>query len=390
MNPEEQQTLPHRVVLVTNIPSPYRVPFYVEISSLVDFHVVFDARTEGNRHWEVPTSLPVPHSYARGFSFSLVRRRKDGFPRERRELHLRYGVLEELIRLRPDLVVSQELGFRSLVAKLYCASRGVPLILWQEGTAHTEGWVGLTKRLLRRQLCSRANRVWGNGVQSAMLVHEYAPQVPTDDGMTGVDTNWFTQNVRSLLPRRDALRRARTVRRVCFLFVGQLVERKGLRQMLDAVLLARDFAPLFTLLLAGEGPLREEIVTWCNEHPECDVRLMGHLSLPDLVELYAIADVFVLPSLDDNWALSTLEGAVAGLPQIYSKYNGAFVELMARDVNGELIDPLQAEQFVAALVRFITDPPARLPNEVVDAVASYYSPREFALRAAASIRKVLP
>jgi glycosyltransferase involved in cell wall biosynthesis len=389
MNPEEQQIRPRRVVLLTNIPSPYRVPFFKELSSFLDFHVVFDALTEGNRHWQTPASLPINHSYARGFTVSYTRRRRDGFPQERRELHLRPGILAELIRIKPELVVSQELGFRSLVALMYCAARNVPLILWQEGTAHTEGWVGLPKQFLRRRLCRFANRIWGNGIQSAALVHAYAPQTPTDDGMTGVDTNWFAQGVRALLPERDAMRLERSVRRVCFLCVGQLVERKGVRQLLEAVGRTEQIAQDFTLLLAGEGPLRAEVEAWQRGHPEFDLRILGQLAPEELLKMYAIADVLLLPTLDDNWALATLEGAVAGLPQIFSKYNGAFVELTAYGVAGEVIDPLDLDAFVACLKRFVARPPQRLPDETVDALVLYYSPREFALRAVTSIGKAL-
>jgi glycosyltransferase involved in cell wall biosynthesis len=378
-----------RAVLVTNIPSPYRIPFLEELSSHFDLHVVFDARTEGNRHWHVPESLPIQHSYARGYTFSYTRRRNDGFPPEQRELHLRYGVLTELIRLKPDVVLSQELGFRSGVAMIYCLLRHVPLILWSEGTPHTEGWVGLPKRMLRQLLSRSARRHWVNGVESAELIREYAPNASIDEGMTGVDTCWFASGVRTLLAQRNEMRSERNVRDTCFLFVGQLVNRKGVTQMLGAIATVAGQHTNFTVLLAGEGPLRDEISVWQQNHPDCDVRLMGHQSPEELRKLYAIADVFLLPTLDDNWALATLEGAVAGLPQIFSKYNGATAELTAQGVTGEVVDPLRPEEFAAAMLSFAEDRPARLAREVVDAVVAYYSPREFAGRAALSMKKAL-
>ena len=387
-NGPPSQALP-RVVHLTNIPSPYRLPFMARLASLVDYHVVYDARTEGNRHWQIGDDLPIQHTYARGLTLNYTRRRNDGFPPEKRELHLRYGVLTELVRLKPAVVISQEFGFRTMVALLYCTLWSAPLIIWSEGTAHTEGWVGRPKRLLRRLLATRASRHWVNGVESAALIRTYAPHADIDEGMTGVDTGWFAEGVRALQPQCERLRQAHSVRGTCFLFVGQLVDRKGVLQMLGAVRSAAEQNAKFTVMLAGEGPLREAVAAWQAQNPQIDVRMLGQQSPEQLRELYAIADVFLLPTLDDNWALSTLEGAVAALPQIYSKYNGATAELTAQGIAGVVIDPLQPQQFADAISGFVAIRPARLPDAVVDAAVAFYSPDTFAGRAAASIRKAL-
>jgi glycosyltransferase involved in cell wall biosynthesis len=359
------------------------------LSSLVDYHVVFDAETEGNRHWQIPQNLPIQHTYARGLTLNYTRRRKDGFPPEKRELHLRYGVIHELVRLKPAAVVSQELGFRTLMAWAYCTLWRVPLIIWSEGTPHTEGWVGRPKRILRRLLSTRASRHWVNGVESAELIRTYAPEARIDEGMTGVDTRWFAEGVRALRPRRMQLREAAGVQGTCFLFVGQLVVRKGVPEMLAAIRSASQRSPKFTVMLAGEGPLRESVAAWQQENPEMDVRMLGQQSPEQLRELYAMADVFLLPTLDDNWALATLEGAVAGLPQVYSRYNGATAELTVQGIHGVTVDPLVAEEFAEAIAGFAARSPARLSDGVVDAVVTYYSPERFAERAATSIFKAL-
>jgi glycosyltransferase involved in cell wall biosynthesis len=345
---------PERIVLLTNIPSPYRLPFLREFSTYCNLHVVFDAKNELGRRWTVPDTLPVPHSYARGYTINYLRRRHGRMPAELRQLHLRWGVLTELFRLRPSVVVSLEFGPRSLLSLCYCLITKTPLVLWSEGTPHTEGWVGPVKTYIRRMLTRHAARYWVNGIDSANLIAAYGGEARRiDSGMTGVDTEWFAEKTAERLTQREHLRKEFGVEGPCFIFVGELSERKGLRQLLRALEVTCPSAAGFTFLLAGEGSLRPIIQAWIDAHPECDLRLMGHLEPEALVQAYAIADVFVLPTLDDNWSLATLEAAVAGLPQVFSKFNGASTELMecgALDAHGKVIDPFDEREFAHALL----------------------------------------
>jgi glycosyltransferase involved in cell wall biosynthesis len=374
------------VALLTNIPSPYRLPFLRELSQLHRLHVVFDVRTEVNRHWEVPDDLGFASSFAGGVTFQYMRRRKDQLSPELRELHVRYGVLTELKRLRPDVVVSLEFGPRSLLALLYCKLTGTPLIIWSEGTMHTEGWVGRAKTILRRFLVHHSDRFWVNGAESRDLITHYGGSNDrVDQGMTGVDTEWFADNVLRVLPSRVDHRTELGIGAACFIFVGQLTERKGLPELLAALDVVCKSRTTFTFLLAGEGHLRPQIESWQHAHPECDLRLLGHLPPDTLIKYYAVADIFVLPTLDDNWSLATLEAAVAGLPQVFSRFNGATCELSSSGVTGRTVNPLQTAQFAEVLLEFADHVPERLSQEIIRPLSTYYSPKEFAARAGRSI-----
>ena len=377
-----------RVALLTNIPSPYRIPFFYELSRLCTLHIVFDARTESNRTWHVPEQLPFAHSYARGWAWSYMRRRSDGFPADRRVLHLRWGMLLELLRLRPDVVVANEFGGRSLFALLYCTLRRRPMILWSEGTPHTEGWVGGPKLRVRRLLARRSSRAWVNGADSRLLIEQYGGSAGKCDlGLTGVDTGWFAAEAARLAAERAGIRSEFGIDpgRTVFVVVAQMIGRKGIRQLLGAAEQLGDEANRCTVLLCGDGEERGWVESWAAAHPQLDVRLLGFLPPEQLVRVYAASDVFVLPTLDDNWALATLEGAVVGLPQIFSRYNGATTELMEAGVPGEVIDPLNETRFAEVLRRMCQAPPARPAPELVAALVDYYSPAALARRAYRSI-----
>jgi glycosyltransferase involved in cell wall biosynthesis len=84
------------------------------------------------------------------------------------------------------------------------------------------------------------------------------------------------------------------------LFVGRLVERKGLTYLLDALPLVLAQRPT-RLRIVGKGPLEEELHHHCLQlglHDHVD--FLGFLSKEELASEYAACDIFVLPSIVDS------------------------------------------------------------------------------------------
>ena len=94
----------------------------------------------------------------------------------------------------------------------------------------------------------------------------------------------------------------------------------------------------------------------------------------------------MLPTVDDNWPLATLETLVAGLPQLYSVYNGATSDLCV-DGTGCAFDPLDRFDFVRALRVFASAPPERIPASLIDQFSHHYSAASQAARALQSFEK---
>lgn len=380
--------MPTRIAILTNIPAPYRLGFFQKLAEKCDLRVIFDAPTEPNRAWTIPKDMGFPYVYAGGFTISYLRRRPDGFPADRRYLQLRYGILAELAKARPEVVISAEMGLRTMQALLYCSLRRVPLIVWSEGTPHTEGWVSGRKRAIRRYLVSRSSRFWVNGVESARLIGSYgASERSIDQGLIGIDTRRFSSETRRLLAERERVRFDLAVRGTVFLFVGQLVPRKGIREFLAALDRLAPARGPYSVLLAGDGDEKALIEKWAGDHPQVPLRLLGFLQADALPPIFAAADVFVLPTLDDNWSLVALEAAVAGLPQVFSRYNAAGADLTAHGASGVSIDPYDTAAFTDALESFRERTPDRAAPEVTASLVDYYSPEHCAGRAWDSIQK---
>lgn len=356
------------------------------MAALCDLKVFFDSRSEPNREWEVADNLGFPHAYLPGFSIRHTRRRRDGIPNDRRYWQVRYGIVPALVRFRPEVVISIEFGPRSLQAALYTGLFNIPLILWSEGTPHTEGWQSALRRLIRRTLVKRARGFWTNGVESSELLVSYgAKAAALQDGMIGVNTTRLGASVRRHLSERETIRAELGLSGIVFLFSGQLVPRKGVRELLSALLPLSERAHEFSVAFLGDGIQRQLIEQWSAIHPRFRIVGLGFRQPHEVPRIYAASDVFVMPTLDDNWSLVALEAAIAGLPQIFSRFNGATADLLRKYAAGVVVDPLDAEQFLRAINEFLDRKAERVADHVTASLIDYYGPEACAARALKSI-----
>jgi glycosyltransferase involved in cell wall biosynthesis len=100
-------------------------------------------------------------------------------------------------------------------------------------------------------------------------------------------------------------------------FVGQMVQRKGLEYLLKAWRRLR--LPNAELVLAGRGHVDKPLLAAFESEFKC----LGELSDADLQELYSTSDLFCMPSLVEGFGLVYLEALACGLPVIATPNTGA-------------------------------------------------------------------
>jgi len=139
-------------------------------------------------------------------------------------------------------------------------------------------------------------------------------------------------------------------------FVGQLIERKGLHDLMRAWTMidgsARPDRPL--LRLAGEGPLREEILAWRDTLVRpMDVELRGFVE--DVETFHQGLNMLVMPSVTEGFGLAAAEAAACGVPVIASN-TSSLPEIVRHEVTGLLV-PLGDPAALAGAMRKLLDDP---------------------------------
>ena len=82
------------------------------------------------------------------------------------------------------------------------------------------------------------------------------------------------------------------------------------------------------------------------------IKLLGRVNYTEIYKYYAIADVFINPTIEDNWSLVVPEAMACGLPVTTSIYNGCHIELVHKGENGITFDTYREETLIAALDYF--------------------------------------
>ena len=130
------------------------------------------------------------------------------------------------------------------------------------------------------------------------------------------------------------------------LFLGQVNVRKGVLELLEAARLVENEPVEFLLVGGAADGLR------LGEVPQ-SVRVAGAVERGEAEQWYREADVFVLPTHSDGFALTQLEAQSHGLPVVASRHCGQVVK---DGVNGLLLPKVSANALAQALRDLVTNP----------------------------------
>ncbi len=135
------------------------------------------------------------------------------------------------------------------------------------------------------------------------------------------------------------------------LFVGRLNIQKNVGQLLDAL---KGVSEHFETHIVGDGELRTALETKAKQHGLQDVHFMGRKDGSELRDLYAKADIFVLPSEREGMPLVLLEAMAMALPVIGTDVTG-IRDLVEDKENGFLVPLGNAVAFQEALLKLAAD-----------------------------------
>ena len=147
------------------------------------------------------------------------------------------------------------------------------------------------------------------------------------------------------------------------LFLGQVNLRKGVARLLQAAQTLRDEPVEFWIV----GPV--QIANAETAANNSRVKWFGPVTRKETAEKYRAADVFILPTLSDGFAITQLEAQAYSLPTISSKCCGGVVE---NGRNGIILEEPSAACIAAAIRDCVAD-----PNRLQTLAAASYVQNEF-------------
>jgi len=207
----------------------------------------------------------------------------------------------------------------------------------------------------------------------------------------GVDTDRFGSGT------RNRLRAGLDSNELVILYVGRLVEKKGVDDLIRAYAsLTGDLREKTHVWIVGHGELENSLKTQSAELGiNQRIKFWGEIPNEQLPDYYAAADLFVGPSVEaasgdtEGQGVVFIEAFAAGLCVIATRVGG-IPEVVDDGHTGVLVSPRNPTELAAAMQRLLSDPTLRqgLANNARTQAREHYAWAKIASEFLALYREV--
>lgn len=276
-----------------------------------------------------------------------------------------FWALVKLIKAeRPDIVHTQtpKAGLLGMMAAWYCR---VPRRVHTVGGLPIMVAKGVKKTILKiteRITSFCAHQVLANSPKMAAYMIENSlcdkqKLVVLGQGSSnGIDTDYFYD--KSVPFSKTILRQQNGIpnEALLFLFVGRVVQDKGIAELTEAFTQLAHKYPHIWLLVVGPtephlDPVSPAVWQQLNQHPR--IVLTGYQN--DVRPYMKMSDVLVLPSYREGFPNVPLQAGAMSLPSIVTDINGCN-EIISHQENGWVVPPKDADALMQMMETLILNP----------------------------------
>lgn len=337
----------------------YRLPFYKRLKELFkgEFYVIYSPKRYCGREKllaKIKNTLgknALP--YENELMFDVHTRSFSHFSEGYQQIPLPLGLLRRIHKIHPDILITEGFFQWTPLVVLYSLLFRIPVFMGYERTLYTERNSGRIRKWHRKftDLFIQGYLVNGSETKKYLLSIGIKESKIHIGGMSA-DSEGLRKGIASLAikEKESMINKYKKKGGIVFLFCGALIERKGVEPLLKAWREYTQTHPNDTLLIVGGGELENKLNSEFNSIPT--VYLEGKKEYSEVCKYYAIADVFILPTIEDNWSLVIPEAMSCGLPVATSIYNGCHPELIHEKENGITFDTFKQESIIQALEFF--------------------------------------
>lgn len=259
----------------------------------------------------------------------------------------------EIRKFKPDLIILNEFNLNSfyvLFFKFLFKKSKTLLLVESDPFLGYKNKHSKFRNLLRRYIVKGADSILTNN----QLGYNYLTEVLN----TKHDKIVVAPYLVSIPPinNNDLEQDNYTNKKINFLYVGRLIEGKGLIYVLKAItkLSTRDKSKI-QFNIVGEGEEMEVLKQFKLDNELNCVNFLGYIDYEKISDYYNNADCFILNTLRDYRALVGFEALACGCALIGSKYDGARFETIHENKNGFIVDPKNIEELQLAITKLVNE-----------------------------------
>ena len=249
-------------------------------------------------------------------------------------------IFKVLQKVDPDVLIGPATPFPSGMAAIHYALRYHRFSIMMDDAWEYSDRRGKIIRTIKRLLHSNVDVAFIPAPSHAQYYQQMA--FPPDRivyGVDVVDNDFFSNGAEIARRNATGMRRDLHLPENYFLFVGRLIERKGVRTLLTAYMkysaaLGKD---AWNLVIIGDGEEQCEYESIVRDHP--GIHFIGGIFGNELPQYYGLAKAFILPSTTETWGLVANEALASGLPILISSGCGCAKTLVETGKNGWVFPP---------------------------------------------------
>lgn len=335
----------------------YRIPVYEYLNKLSkgNFYIICsEENTSDLVREKLKASLGEHAIIMSGEKRTTMGNEESDFANSALVIKRQPGLYKKVKEVKPDVVITEGFGGWAPAGIRYAVLHRKKLCMFYERTAYVERNSPQWRSWYRRIVGMPVDHFLINGTLTEQYLNEglHFKHTPKVKGCMCADSFGLAEAVKTVTDAdKQVLSKELNLKGgLTYLFVGQMVERKGIEQLLDAWTAHIEKHPDDNLIVIGKGILLDKMK---EQYDSCSsLHILGAVNYDLLYRYYALCDVFIMPTLEDNWCLVIPEAMACGKPVASSIYNGGHYELVQNGVNGYNFDSLKKEEILDTLDKF--------------------------------------
>lgn len=370
----------------------YRIPLYKELNRLCEgnFHLICSKENTSELvQSKLKKTLGRNALIMEGEQVSSFGNQSGDFANSGLVIKKQQGLYKAIVEAKPDVIITEGFGGWAPAGIRYAVTHRKKLCMFYERTEHVERNCPMWRKLYRRIVGTPVDCFLVNGTLAEEYLNKglHFRKTLKVKGCMCADSFGLANAVANFSEEGHAAMRHELDLKegITYLFVGQMVERKGVKELLSAWRKHTAEHPNDNLILVGEGillaPMREQYGNLKS------VRILGGVSYDEIYKYYAICDVYIMPTLEDNWCLVVPEAMACGKPVACSIYNGGHYELVKDGVDGYTFDPLNEKSILDTFNKLATAD-LKSMGERAKEIESDFTPDKAAKRIYGACKKV--
>ncbi len=340
-----------KIIVLHNIISPIRIFLFNELDKYykkkeIKFKVIFLSVSDKNRNWKINYKMNFSYEILDNFSIRIAGKDLNTF-------FINPGIYKKIQQENPDRIISFGWdNWAAYIAAYWCKKNKKVFTLWSGSTKFEKSWRRTVFNPLVKYIIRNSNNFIAYGTRAKeYLISLGANPKKIQIFYNAVNIDYFknksenfSEEKKRLLKQKLKIKTSKII-----LFSGQIIERKGIFELLEGFQGYQKTNADISLLILGKGQEKERIKEIIKEQNIQNVFFTDFIQYDELYKYYSISDLLITPSREEVWGLVINEALACGLPVITTIVAGAGADLVEEGKNGYIIKPNNPKEITLAI-----------------------------------------